>query len=86
MEKVCLQSNHSMSHLPSNPVALKNLLSHLLYDDTKRIVFCYVPKNGCSNMKRLLLVLNGILPPESAQQIRPSETLLKKVCIYMYSI
>lgn len=68
-----------MSHLPSNPVALTNVLQHLLYDDSKRIVFCYVPKNGCSNMKRLLLILNGILPPESAQQSRPSEDILKKV-------
>lgn len=76
MRNIC--DKHS-SALPSDPEALSVLFSHLLYDDSKKIVFCYVPKNGCSNMKRLMLILNGILPPESAQWSRPSEVVLKKV-------
>ena len=79
MEKFCLGNENGINTLPSTPQALTTLFTHLLYDDSKRIVFCYVPKNGCSNMKRLLLVLNGLLPPESSQQNRPSEMLLKKV-------
>ena len=80
MKRFCAESGQRISFLPSTPEALTTLFTHLLYDDSKRIVFCYVPKNGCSNMKRLLLILNGLLPPESAQQNRPSETVLKKVC------
>ena len=52
--------------VPLKKGELNTLLGHLLYDDTHKIVFCYVPKNGCTNMKRLMLVLNGILPPETS--------------------
>ena len=71
--------HYMSSQLPSSPEELSHLFSHLLYDDSKKVVFCYVPKNGCSNMKRLLLILNGILPPESAHETRPSEEVLKRV-------
>lgn len=76
MKKFCQVDK---AHLPSSPESLTTLFTHLLYDDSKRIVFCYVPKNGCSNMKRVLLILNGILPPNSSQMSRPSEVLLKQV-------
>ncbi|CAI8038046.1 Carbohydrate sulfotransferase 14 [Geodia barretti] len=79
MEKYCLGNGNIIGNLPSTPQSLTKLFTHLLYDDSKRIVFCYVPKNGCSNMKRLLLILNGLLPPEASKQSRPSEMLLKKV-------
>ena len=79
MERFCHQHGGVFSHLPSNLEDLSTLFSHLLYDDSKKLVFCYVPKNGCSNVKRLFLILNGILPPESAQESRPSEEVLKKV-------
>ena len=85
VEQFCERENY-LSILPSNPEDLSTLFTHLLYDDSKKIVFCYVPKNGCSNMKRLLLILNGVLAPESAQQKRPAEEVLKEVCIvYMNS-
>lgn len=84
VEQFCRRGNY-LSILPSNPEDLSTLFTHLLYDDSKKIVFCYVPKNGCSNMKRLLLILNGILAPESAQQKRPAEEVLKEVCI-AYSV
>ena len=58
---------------------LNALFKHLLYDDKRRIVFCYVPKNGCSNIKRMMLILNGILPASSSQEKRPSEDLLSSV-------
>ena len=32
---------------------------HLIYDDEKKIVFCYVPKVGCSKWKYTFLLLNG---------------------------
>ncbi len=72
--------SHDVSPLlPVNPFELKEVLKHLLYDDSKKVVFCYVPKNGCSNMKRMLLVLNGYLPPKSVNQSRPAEGILDQV-------
>jgi hypothetical protein len=79
IKKYCNENGLSFARLPSTPQALATLFTHLLYDDSKRVVFCYVPKNGCSNMKRLLLILNGVLSPESSQHKRPSEYLLKKL-------
>ena len=67
------------AYFPENDVELDILLKHLLYDDRKKIVFCYVPKNGCSNMKRLMLILNGIVPASSSRQSRPSESVLGSV-------
>lgn len=77
----CRQHTHPSSTLPLEDAELDNLFQHLLYDDTRKMVFCYVPKNGCSNMKRLMLVLNGILPPEASKENRPAETVLKEVSV-----
>jgi len=33
-------------------------------------------------MKRMMMILNGILPPESIES-RPPEAQLKQVCTYM---
>ena len=67
-------------HLPGDINQLDTLFKHLLYDDKRRLVFCYVPKNGCSNMKRTFLVLNGFLPASSSKlRYRPLEALLSKV-------
>ena len=69
---------HLSSRLPTTPTDLDALFQHLLYDDSKRLVYCYVPKVGCSNMKRMMMILNGILPPESIEK-RPPEKELKQV-------
>ena len=81
MQEFCSEMPDIDHALPSNPSELNILFQHLLYDDSRRMVFCYVPKNGCSNMKRMMLVLNGILPPESITERRPSEIVLKQVNI-----
>ena len=80
MHEFCAEAvDHIDPELPSSPDELNTLFQHLLYDDSHRMVFCYVPKNGCSNMKRMMLVLNGILPPESSLERRPPEPVLKQV-------
>ena len=89
MHEFCAEAADRIDpELPSSPEELNTLFQHLLYDDSHRMVFCYVPKNGCSNMKRLMLVLNGILPPESSLERRPPEPVLKQVPVthmYMYT-
>lgn len=80
VQRFCSASNISPL-LPLNPLELKELFKHLLYDDSKRLVFCYVPKNGCSNIKRMMLVLDGVLPPESVNGSRPNEQILDQVAI-----
>ena len=49
--------------------------SFLLYDDNKKIVFCYVPKVGCSKWKYMFLLLTGRQPLGSD----PSREVLHKV-------
>ncbi len=52
--------------LPDN--ATKELLfRHLIFDDKQKSLFCFVEKVGCTDMKRLLFVMSGVLPVETAQ-------------------
>ena len=46
-----------------------------MYDDKEKVVFCYVPKVGCSKWKYTFLLLNGIV---SFDEI-PSRKILHKV-------
>ena len=82
IEQFCGQNKISKA-LPSHSFDMDVLFKHLLYDDSKRMVFCYVPKNGCSNMKRMMLILNGLLPPNASLDPyqRPSEAVLGSVSV-----
>lgn len=79
-DQFCGQNRISKG-LPSKYGQLESLFKHLLYDDRRKIVVCYVPKNGCSNLKRMMLILNGLLPPDANLNPynRPSEDLLGSV-------
>lgn len=35
---------------------------HMLLDDKQQILFCFVPKVGCTNLKLLMFVSQGIIP------------------------
>ncbi|KAK7078464.1 Sulfotransferase [Halocaridina rubra] len=42
-----------------NLVMRRKTLDHLLVDDIHRAIYCYIPKAGCSNWKRLWMILRG---------------------------
>ena len=76
MAQFCVQNNYS-GEMPQNNYTREELVHHLLYDDSKRIIFCYVPKSGCSNWKRMFAVLNGTVRPNDTE--RPSKQILQGV-------
>ncbi|XP_074063283.1 carbohydrate sulfotransferase 9 isoform X2 [Macrotis lagotis] len=45
--------NHAQSHL-------FHMVSRIYVEDRHKILYCEVPKAGCSNWKRILMVLNGL--------------------------
>ncbi|XP_058412913.1 carbohydrate sulfotransferase 9 isoform X4 [Diceros bicornis minor] len=47
--------SHPQSHL-------FHMVSRIYVEDKHRILYCEVPKAGCSNWKRILMVLNGLAP------------------------
>ena len=59
---------------PPNSTELQLLYRHLIFDDQRKTMFCFVEKNGCTNMKRLHFVSQGVLPLRS---IRDSHVELK---------
>lgn len=76
MAQFCIHNNHSVE-LPVDNYTKQELHHHLLYDDSKRIIFCYVPKSGCSNWKRMFAVLNGTVRANDME--RPSKQILQSV-------
>lgn len=47
--------NHPQSHL-------FHMVSRIYVEDKHKVLYCEVPKAGCSNWKRILMVLNGLAP------------------------
>uniref|UniRef100_A0A8C5L3E9 Carbohydrate sulfotransferase n=1 Tax=Jaculus jaculus TaxID=51337 RepID=A0A8C5L3E9_JACJA len=45
--------NHPQSHL-------LHMVSRIYVEDKHKVLYCEVPKAGCSNWKRILMVLNGL--------------------------
>ena len=48
--------------LPENETERNLLNRHLIFDDRRRSLFCFVEKIGCTDMKRLMFVTVGVLP------------------------
>ena len=48
--------------LPENETERNLLNRHLIFDDKRRSLFCFVEKIGCTDMKRLMFVTVGVLP------------------------
>ena len=72
IKQYCKEHNFQNS-LPSD----KKLYAHLLYDDRKKLIHCYVPKVGCSKWRYTFVLLNGIVPL-STRHKRLSEYKLQK--------
>ncbi|PIK57814.1 putative carbohydrate sulfotransferase 11 isoform X2 [Apostichopus japonicus] len=64
-----MASNHHNTTL--NPKVIRKL-EHFLVLDKYKIIYCYIPKAGCTNWKRVLLVLSG--KANSTQSIGQKET------------
>ena len=39
-----------------------NLLHHIIVNEKHKVLFCFIPKVGCSNLKRIFLVMEGLYP------------------------
>ena len=74
VNQFCKHFNYS-TKLPEDRNRRDGLYQHLLYDDSKKINFCYVPKAGCSNWKRMFAVLKGTENANNTK--RPSSEVLK---------
>lgn len=45
-------------------ITRKDLFKHLLYDDNYKVIYCFIPKSGCTKMKTLFVLLQGIFSLE----------------------
>uniref|UniRef100_A0A8D0DT98 Carbohydrate sulfotransferase n=1 Tax=Salvator merianae TaxID=96440 RepID=A0A8D0DT98_SALMN len=58
---VCGQKNMPRSIWDLSAGQRRTVLKHILVSDKHRFLYCYVPKVACSNWKRILKVLDGVL-------------------------
>lgn len=61
MRAVCRQKNMPHSVWSLSPIQKKIVLQHILVNDEYRFLYCYVPKVACSNWKKVLKVLSGVV-------------------------
>ena len=77
MAKLC----HQHQRQPPVPGTYEHsvFFKNLLYDDTKRVIYCYAPKTGCTNMKQSFVLMNGIYTSEelSGMNVTHEEHLWK---------
>ncbi|KAJ7322730.1 hypothetical protein JRQ81_019017 [Phrynocephalus forsythii] len=58
---MCRQKNMPHSIWDLSAGHRRTLLKHILVSDKYQFLYCYVPKVACSNWKRILKVLDGVL-------------------------
>ena len=42
---------------------------HLIVDDKRKLMFCFIPKVACTNFKRIFLGLNGVVSPSDVYNV-----------------
>ena len=47
--------------------------NHILYEDKSKVVYCYVPKTGCTQMKTMIVLLQGLYTMK-----QPNNTIVTK--------
>ncbi|XP_067887224.1 carbohydrate sulfotransferase 9-like isoform X2 [Heterodontus francisci] len=47
-------------NISKHRISLRRLVSRVYVEDKNKLLYCEVPKAGCSNWKRVLMVLNGL--------------------------
>ncbi|CAI8054427.1 Carbohydrate sulfotransferase 14, partial [Geodia barretti] len=62
MKEFCKKHVFVRESLPSDPPTAKLFYRHLIFEEHTQSMFCFVPKIGCTNMKRLMLYMGGHLP------------------------
>lgn len=68
MDKVCKTLNRT--NVLQQPVGRDkktklrrfNVLHHIIVNEEHKVLYCFIPKVGCSNMKKIFLVMNGLYP------------------------
>lgn len=61
IKAMCSQRNMPHDIWSLHPAQRRTLLQHILVNDQYGFLYCYVPKVACSNWKRVLKVLSGVL-------------------------
>ena len=68
MDRFC--SRHGWAHLrntlPEDAAQRVELNRHIIYNDTLRVVFCFLEKVGCTNLKRMLFAAFGLIDEKTA--------------------
>ena len=84
MEEFCAKYHH-FHREPRLPTLREgdDLYRHLIVDDKEKVIFCFVEKSGCTDMKRLMFVNMGLLPKVTiswkwVDNTKYLETALKK--------
>ncbi|OWF48744.1 carbohydrate sulfotransferase 11-like [Mizuhopecten yessoensis] len=57
--------------VPNSVIASQ--LGHILVDDTYQVMFCYIPKVACTNMKRVFLLLTGTMNTTNPLDIKSND-------------
>lgn len=66
MDSFCSKHDHLHKlSLPLDASQRNELYRHLIFDDKEEVIYCFVEKAGCTNMKRLMFVNMGLIPEDT---------------------